>query len=235
MTAPENIYRMPDDFTGRVRLFPLPNVVMFPHVLQPLHIFEPRYRAMLEEALATDQMVAMAILAPGWEADYEGRPALDPVACLGRIATHNKLENGRYNVLLAGMKRIHLTKELDTDKPFREAMVEIVEDCYPAESTSRRPALEQKLLDSFKRLLPKVPEALEPLERLLAGQVELGTLTDIISYTLDIGLECKLALLREPNVDERARLLIGHLQTARSLTIPGMPKPRGFPPEFSVN
>jgi hypothetical protein len=65
--------------------------------------------------------------------------------------------------------------------------------------------------------------------------VPLVTLTDIISYTLDIGLECKQALLRESDVDERAVLLIEHLQTARSLSIPGMPRPRGFPPEFSEN
>lgn len=235
MAAPEDIYRMPDDFSGQVRLFPLPNLVMFPHVLQPLHIFEPRYRLMLEEALAGDQMLALAVLAPGWEKDYEGRPPLDPTACLGRVATHHKLDNGRYNILLAGLKRIRLVEELAPAKAFREARVEIIEDVYPLPGVAHRGALERKLLDSFKRLLPNLPEALEPLEQLLAGQVPLGTLTDIISYTLDIALECKQALLREANVDQRARMLIEHLRTAHSLSIPGLPRPRSFPPEFSAN
>ena len=69
---------------GVARLFPLPNLVLFPHVLQPLHIFEPRYCDLLEAALADDRLIAMAVLAPGWEKDYEGRPPVHPIACLGR-------------------------------------------------------------------------------------------------------------------------------------------------------
>ena len=72
-----------EGFSGRVRLFPLPNLVLFPHVMQPLHIFEPRYRHLLEDALADDRLITMAALKPGWETDYEGRPPLYPVACLG--------------------------------------------------------------------------------------------------------------------------------------------------------
>ena len=74
------------DFCGTVRLFPLPNLVLFPHVLQPLHIFEPRYRELLEDALAHDGLIAMAMLEPGWEQDYDGRPpALHPMACLAKV------------------------------------------------------------------------------------------------------------------------------------------------------
>ena len=71
-------------FAGTARLFPLPNLVLFPHVMQPLHIFEPRYREMTADALATDRLIALALLQPGWEADYDGKPAVYPVACLGR-------------------------------------------------------------------------------------------------------------------------------------------------------
>jgi Lon protease-like protein len=79
MSASEDLYSQPENFSGKARLFPLPNLVLFPHVLQPLHVFEPRYRQLLEEALADDRLIAMAVLAPGWESDYEGRPALRPV------------------------------------------------------------------------------------------------------------------------------------------------------------
>ena len=73
---------LPDDFSGRVRLFPLPNLVLFPGVMQPLHIFEPRYRAMLEAALASDGLIAMSVLLDGWQQDYEGRPPMSPIASM---------------------------------------------------------------------------------------------------------------------------------------------------------
>ena len=68
-------------FKGTARLFPLPDLVMFPHVMQPLHIFEPRYVDLLNSALDSDGLIAMSMLAPGWESDYEGRPA-SPSLCL---------------------------------------------------------------------------------------------------------------------------------------------------------
>jgi Lon protease-like protein len=71
-------------FGGSVRLFPLPNLVLFPHVMQPLHIFEPRYRQMTAEALQDDRFIAMVLLKPGWEAEYAGQPAIHDIACLGK-------------------------------------------------------------------------------------------------------------------------------------------------------
>ena len=70
-----------DDFSGVVRLFPLPNVVLFPHVMQPLQIFEPRYLELLDDALADDGLLAMALLEPGWESDYDGRPPIASTVC----------------------------------------------------------------------------------------------------------------------------------------------------------
>ena len=68
----------PDEFAGTARLFPLPNLVLFPHVVQPLHIFEPRYRQLMADALADDRLIAMALLRPGWEEDYHRKPADPP-------------------------------------------------------------------------------------------------------------------------------------------------------------
>ena len=69
-------------------LFPLPNVVLFPNVFLPLHIFEPRYRAMVADALKGDRLIGMVLLRPGWESDYEGRPPVFPTGCAGLITTH---------------------------------------------------------------------------------------------------------------------------------------------------
>ena len=80
----------PEQFSGNARVFPLPNLVMFPHVMQPLHIFEPRYRAMLEEALEDDRLIAMGLLAPGWEQQSEGRPTLRNTACSNRVIVRTR-------------------------------------------------------------------------------------------------------------------------------------------------
>src|SRR5262245_58102592 len=94
------------NFGGTARLFPLPNMVLFPHVVQPLHVFEPRYRQMTADALAGDRLIAIVLLKPGWEAEYEGRPTLYPVACLGRVVADQLLPDGRYNLLVRGLSRM---------------------------------------------------------------------------------------------------------------------------------
>src|SRR5437763_12710939 len=94
------------NFPGTARLFPLPNLVLFPHVVQPLHVFEPRYRRMTARALAGDRLIALVLLQPGWEDDYDNRPAVHRVACLGRVIGDQKLDDGRYNLLLRGLSRV---------------------------------------------------------------------------------------------------------------------------------
>ncbi len=226
MSLSEDLSFSPEKFSGRVRLFPLPNLVLFPHVMQPLHIFEPRYRAMLEEAFAGDGLIAMVLLAPGWESDYEGRPPLRPVGCLCRVATHHQTAEGSYNVLVLGLRRIAIVEELPADKPFREAMVALQDDEYSEDGAAARGELQRKLLESFKKLLPKMPEAHEQLDQLLGSTIPLGMLTDIVAYTLDIDLDFKEQMLRENSVDRRAQQLLEHLTRLRRMV---------FPPEFSLN
>src|SRR3954468_6275909 len=82
------------NFKSRARLFPLPNLVLFPHVIQPLHVFEPRYRQLMQDALDSDRLMALALLKPGWEEDYHQRPPVHPVVCIGRIFKEERLEDG---------------------------------------------------------------------------------------------------------------------------------------------
>src|SRR6059058_955126 len=104
------------DFAGSARLFPLPNLVFFPHVMQPLHIFEPRYRQMTADALAGDRFIALVLPTPGWEKDYAKAPALHSVGCLGRIIAEQRLDDGRFNILLRGLGRIRLVREIAGQK-----------------------------------------------------------------------------------------------------------------------
>jgi Lon protease-like protein len=223
-----------ETFSGTVRLFPLPNLVLFPHVLQPLHVFEQRYRDLLSEAIAEDGLIAMAMLAPGWEKDYEGRPPLYPVACLGQVASYHRLKEGSYNVLLLGVQRVRLLDELAPRKSFREARVELCEDRYPSDD-SLRPALQQKLHKAILRTLPMIPQAREQLDQLLASDMPLGVLADLISYLLDIEFQEKTVLLEELDVFRRVDLLLEHLvRTVKRCRGGSCPK-GSFPPGFSSN
>jgi len=230
-TFEETPFRL-DDFPGTVRLFPLPNLVLFPHVMQPLHVFEPRYRDMLEDAMDDDHLIAMAVLKPGWEGNYEGRPSIYSVACLGRIASCHQLADGTYNVLMMGLQRVRLLGELKSNDRFRTAIAELYEDNCPIGQAAGAD-LHDELRRAFMRLVPSMPDAHDHLEQLLGGDIPLGMLTDLIGYMLDIEISQKEALLAEPDIHRRAELLIEHLTAAnaRHQATPG----NVYPPTFSLN
>jgi ATP-dependent Lon protease len=226
-------------FTGDVRLFPLPDLVMFPHVVQPLHIFEPRYRDMLNEALDGDGLLAMAILAPGWQDNYEGRPALLPHLCVGKVVTHHRLDDGRYNLMLLGMRRGRIVAERPATKSFREAEVVLLDDAYPDAGEPHRAALQQSLALAFQRALPLTDEAQAegPMKELLTSDVPLGVLTDLVSFALPLNRKLKQELLGEVDVDRRARLLLDAMgkPLVKSTPIDAAKTRLDYPPRFSAN
>ena len=221
-------------FSGVVRLFPLPNLVLYPHVMQPLHIFEDRYREMLEDALADDQLIAMALLEPGWEQDYDSRPPVEPLACLGKVVAHHRLEDGRYNVLLLGVQRVRIVQELDPLRSFRQAQVELIEDCYDFATPCDRDRLQQKLLAAFRKNLPCACQLPEQLEDLLSRHLPLGLLTDLAAYALPLDLAVKQQLLSECRVSVRAQILLAQISEKFAGQSKVVAK-GGFPPHFSEN
>jgi Lon protease-like protein len=117
-----------------IPLFPLGDVVLFPGVPVPLHIFELRYRKMIADALAGARVVGMVLLRPGWEADYEGRPPVFDSGCAGTIDHSEELPDGRYNIVLRGIARFRVREELGGE-PYRRATVEALADAPgPAEA-----------------------------------------------------------------------------------------------------
>lgn len=223
-----------DTFCGTARLFPLPNLVLYPHVMQPLHIFEERYREMLEDALASDRLIAMALLKPGWETDYESRPPVAPYACLGKVVTHHRLEDGRYNLLLMGVGRVRIVKELDPLRSFRQAKVELLHESCLDDSLERLDELQQSLMSVFQRYLPCGCQAPEQFHELIAKHLPLGMMTDLAAYALPLAIGFKQKLLSECRVDVRAEMLREHLESQlaeQSSTAPVA----NFPPPFSAN
>ncbi|MCR9296298.1 MAG: LON peptidase substrate-binding domain-containing protein [bacterium] len=227
----------PEDFSGVVRLFPLPNLVLFPHVVQPLHIFEPRYCEMLRDALTDDHLIAMALLQKGWEESYLQRPSIASTLCIGKILSHTPTEDGRHNILLVGMKRATLIEEIEDTKPFRTARVEVLDDYYPQESAEARSDLQQRLQDLFSKFVPGGPAAQASFQQLVGQQLPLGVLTDTVTYALNLPVTIKQQLLAERNVDIRCRILLRCMEQQLKNTGGGncTQSHDEFPPKFSDN
>ena len=150
-----------------IPLFPLPGVVLFPGTLLPLHIFEPRYRAMVSLALSGERVIGMAML-DGSRSGEDPPPVL-PVGGAGRIVEQEELEDGRFNIILEGIYRYRIVREEPTS-PFRTATVEVV----PAEAFPD-PARESSAVASARTLFAELQPAMElpplPSEALTAERL----------------------------------------------------------------
>ena len=163
-----------------IPIFPLPNVVLFPNVFLPLHIFEPRYRQMVEDALRGDRIIGMVLLRPGWEGQYEGRPPVYPIGCAGLITHAERLPEGRFNIVLQGLEKFRILDE-DDSLSYRVARVDSIEESMRdhdrEEMRAARRRLEALLVPQPKGrgTDPKVPPSMgdEDLVNALAQYLEL--------------------------------------------------------------
>lgn len=109
--------------TKRISLFPLAGAILFPGMQLPLHIFEPRYRALVSDAMARDRLVGMV-----QPKDRDDQSGLYAVGCLGRMGEVEALDDGRYNIILEGLQRFNIVRELDVKTAFRQAEAELWEE-----------------------------------------------------------------------------------------------------------
>jgi Lon protease-like protein len=189
-----------------IPLFPLPNVVLFPNVFLPLHIFEPRYRRMVGDALGGDRIIGMVLLRPGWEANYEGQPPVYAIGCAGLITHAEPRPDGRYNIVLRGLEKFRIVEE-DHSREYRVAQVDtLMEDLSDADRASvraERRRLEMLLVPQpeGRGIDPKVPPSMadEDLVNALAQYLELEPVE-------------KQALLERPGLLARCRSLIELLE-----------------------
>ncbi len=228
---------LPEDFQNIVRLFPLPNLVLFPGVIQALHIFEPRYRAMIADALASDELITMALIKPGLQSELSETPEICDVVCVGKIVTHAELEDGRFNLLLLGAKRAKVVRELDDrDTPYRMAEVELCcdhLDCSEDESTALRVAI----MAEFRQLMNRHPELdEESLEQLLNENLPLGQLIDLIGYSCNAKPMDQQQLLGALDIRRRAQIALSMLKQQNS-SVGQLVESSShrFPPDFSLN
>ena len=164
-------------------LFPLPGAVLFPNVFLPLHIFEPRYRQMVSDAVAGDRLIAIVLLQPGFETEYDGRPPIYDVACAGLITHVERLPDGRFNIILRGVEKVKIVGEQEPSSEvlYRRGLVAPLEESCPERD---RPRLRQERRKLEALLAPtsdgvglphRLPEAMndEDLVNTLAQYLEL--------------------------------------------------------------
>jgi uncharacterized protein len=220
------------DFSNICRLFPLREVVLFPHAVLPLHIFEPRYRQMTEDALADDKLVTMVQLRPQGPGKVLGSPAIAEVACLGQILQHERLPDGRFNFLLLGRKRVRLIREIPSNKSYRLAEAEVLDD--RGDELPEEPC-RSELVALFRRVFQREREIDPDLGALLETALPLSVLTDIIAHALGLPPEVKQDLLAETDVARRASHLRKILGQVADPSPRSVHEPCPFPPPFSIN
>ena len=193
----------------RIPLFPLPNAVLFPGVPLPLHIFEPRYREMVRDVeRCEEKLIGMVLLRGEWRKDYYGRPDIYPVGCAGRMVSVEPLPDGRYNILLQGVREFALLGE-SGEHSYRQGEVE-----WRAADTAGVPS---ELRTRIHALVHRYLEEHEPT--LVARLLSDPTLSDellinFLCYALDFSPMEKQALLEAPALGDRGRRLCDVVQFA---------------------
>lgn len=193
------------DFTQPVPLFPLPRCVLLPHASIPLHIFEPRYRQMTRDALESRGLIAMALFdGEDWKRQYHDAPPIREHVCVGYIARHDRMDDGRYHMLLQGLCRARLGREL-AHEPYRVAMLE---------PTEPRPPMEIDLADIRWRLerllddpLLKGLACVSAIHNWLSHEIPTATLIDLATMTVCRDIEQRYGMLAEPDALIRAHRL----------------------------
>ncbi|MDB5322313.1 MAG: hypothetical protein JWN40_3944 [Phycisphaerales bacterium] len=185
-----------------VPLFPLPNVVLFPRAVLPLHIFEERYKQMTADVLRGHRQIAMALLNRGWEKDYYGRPTIEPVVCVGTILSHERLPDGRYNFLLQGHTRARVVREVGTGS-YREAELEPVFET-DSEETNLIEARE-RLIEIFDRAAYASLPGGDQIRQMLASRLPTAAIADLLAFNVlpDDQVALKQSLLAEGDVKRR--------------------------------
>lgn len=194
------------DIPELVAVFPLPNVVLLPGSAVPLHIFEPRYRAMVADALLGERTIAIALLKPGYEPLYHTLNApIHSVVGVGRIADSASFDDGTYNIVLRGEARATVVEEF-AGRPYRFARVRV--QAADQEHDFSSDPLRSQLCSLSENLLADSDEARRRWKRLFASRASLAELTDLMAAALPVSAEARQALLAEGDPRRRADMIL---------------------------
>jgi Lon protease-like protein len=197
----------------RLKVFPLPSAVLLPGGAMPLHIFEPRYRQMMADALETDGVFAMAQVIPGQE--QLAVPALESMVCVGVVSQHELTDDGRYNVVLVGVARARVLRELPQSNGYREVEAEVMPDSSfdgPEETQLRQAVLE---------LVARLPQDVGQRIAQVTARAKGGMLADVVAAAIFDDAIQRYEILSELDVSTRVQVV-----TEELLLLVGQLRPR---------
>lgn len=201
MLSPSDLRALP--------IFPLPNAALFPGCGLPLHVFEPRYRELVRDALSGSKAMAVARLKPGFEESYAGRPAVFEVCGAGTIVDHREHDDGRYDILLRGVSRIRILNEHAPLQAYRLVNAELLSD-VPTDAELAA-AFHERLRALWPELAPHLPEAARDLGAFTRGAEGAGELSDRLAGALFAEPELTQRLIAELDPAERMRIVTDEL------------------------
>ena len=199
------------NFGSWAPLFPLDKVVLLPQQVMPLHIFEPRYVQMVTHALDASGQIAMGVFdGDRWKSEYHGAPPVRPAACLGQIVQHERMSDGRYNILLQGVCRARITGEQSADDQTLYRRVSLEPNDRP-HAPGEGETLE-RLRDEIERSidrgdLGRVAVAEQVVEYVRNEDIPSEVVLELVSFAMVTEPDARYALLAEPSVSRRATLL----------------------------
>ena len=201
-TAPDPAAALP----RAIPIFPLQDIMLFPDASRPLHIFEPRYREMVADALEGDRIIGMVMLHAGYEDEYAGNPPIYDIGCAGVITNVQRLEDGRYNIVLGGLVKFRITSE-DRSRSYRVAEIDAIPeplgDADRDALRARRPLLMELLASVAPGQADQAPTPEELPDAVLVNG---------LSQFLGMSALDRLDLLRQEGPLARAEALIGLLE-----------------------
>ena len=189
-------------------IFPLSNVVLFPRIHTPLHLFEPRYRQMAEDVLAGARRIGMVVVRPEHTDEMPGNAPVFPIGCCGSVEQSQRLPDGRYNIVLLGTQRFRIAHEEPgpPERLYRVAEVELLEDALDPADTERVAALRTRVIDLVRRFLERSGRA-GALAEGAFDEVDDATLVNSLCNAFALPTREKQGLLEADGIRERyARL-----------------------------
>jgi Lon protease-like protein len=193
-------------------IFPLPDVVLFPHAMLPLHVFEPRYRALVADVLEGSGLFAVPRLRPGYETGYQGRPAVFETAGIGVCVAADRLPDGRYNVMLRGLGRVRIERELPAGRAYRVVQSRILDDARSTRDAELG-AAHHTLIALCDRLASSVEgnEEADALRQLARAVATPGGCADLVASALVRDADARQTLLELLDPADRLDQVTAHV------------------------
>jgi Lon protease-like protein len=190
----------------RVPLFPLVDVVLFPHSMIPLYVFEARYRKMVRDVLASNRLVAMSLQLEKEDPADDGVPRVAEVASVGELVLAQELPDGRFNLVVRGRARIGIDEELSSDEPYRLVAAHEIPDDLPEKSPDLDEA-DTTLRALVTGLAESIPDGGDLLKHVAAAQDTPAALANVMAASLIADSRTRQRLLENTDVFQRLEQL----------------------------